>query len=38
MKRHELSGHGSRSLFTATAKRVHPRNGMSPVMRGGIRF
>lgn len=38
-KRHKLSSRGSKSLFTATAKRVHPKNGISsPVMRGGIRF
>lgn len=38
MKRKNLSRSGSRRLFTATAKKVHRRNGMGRPMRGGIRL
>lgn len=43
MKRHSMSNKYSQSLFTRTAKRVHPRNGTRLTgpggpMRGGIRL
>lgn len=39
MKRSKLSGGHSRKMFTNTARRVHPKNGLSAVpMRGGIRL
>lgn len=40
MKRHKLSGSGSRRLFRATAGRHHRKNGISavPMVRGGIRL
>jgi len=37
-KRSKMSRHHSKKLFTKTAKRVHPRNGAPPVMRGGYRI
>ena len=37
-KRNKLSRGGSRKLFTATAKKVHRKNGMGRPMRGGIRL
>lgn len=37
-KRKPLSNNGSKRLFTATAKKVHPKNGMARPMRGGIRL
>jgi hypothetical protein len=37
-KRKKLSRSGSRSLFTATAKKVHRKNGFGRPMRGGIRI
>lgn len=38
-KRHKVSRHGSRKLFTKSAKSVHPKNSMNAVvMRGGIRL
>lgn len=38
MKRKHLSGSSSRSLFTNTAKRTHPKNLGRSVMRGGYRL
>lgn len=38
MARHSMSSHGSRRLFTATAKKTHPRNLLGMPMRGGIRL
>lgn len=38
MARRPVSNSGSRSLFTATAKKVHPRNLLGMPMRGGIRL
>lgn len=40
MKRRKMSRKGSGRYFTATGKRVHPKNGLGPsvVMRGGIRL
>lgn len=37
-KRHKMGNKASKSLFTRTAKRVHPKNSNPIVMRGGIRF
>lgn len=36
-KRVKLNNQTSRKLFTRTAKKIHPKNGMT-VMRGGIRL
>lgn len=36
--RHKLSRKGSKRLFTATAKKVNPRNMLGAPMRGGIRL
>lgn len=38
MRRKKMSGSSSRSLFTNTAKRTHPRNINTSVMRGGYRL
>lgn len=38
MKRKRLSRKGSKRLFSATARKVHPRNVPSRPMRGGIRL
>lgn len=39
MKRNKVSNRGSRKLFTATAKRTHPKNTLDAIpMRGGIRL
>lgn len=38
MRRSKLSRRGSKRLYTATAKRVHRKNGMGRPMRGGIRL
>jgi hypothetical protein len=38
MKRKPMSRKKSGKLFSRTAKKVHPKNMKSPVMRGGIRF
>lgn len=41
-KRMKMSRKGSKSLFTATARKVHPKNRIGGVMvgpmRGGIRL
>jgi hypothetical protein len=44
-RRHKISGHGARKLFSRTAgnRHVHPKNGWSSQqgpgpMRGGIRL
>lgn len=38
-KRFKMRKGRSKSLFSRTASRVHPKNGMGPiVMRGGIRL
>ena len=38
-KRRSMQRKASKRLFSKTAERVHPKNGMgSPAMRGGIRF
>lgn len=39
MRRGKVSRGGSKSLFTATARRVHGKNALHAVpMRGGIRL
>lgn len=38
MRRHKMGNHGSRKLFTRTARRVNPKNVSPPPMRGGIRL
>lgn len=38
MKRKKLDGKYSRKLFTATARKVNPRNLLGMPMRGGIRM
>lgn len=38
MRRHSMSRRGSRRSFTRGASRVHKKNLMSHVMRGGIRL
>jgi hypothetical protein len=39
MKRHKLSGHHSKQMFTKHASKTHKRNMPSrTVMRGGIRL
>lgn len=38
MKRHKLSKRRSKKLFSKTARRVHRRNSMGRVMRGGFRI
>ena len=37
-RRKTLSRKGSKKLFTKTAKKVHGRNNMNTIMRGGIRL
>lgn len=37
-RRQKLSRGKSRKLFTKTAKKVHPKNGLGNPMRGGIRL
>lgn len=37
-KRHKVSKSGSRKLFTATAQKVHRKNVLKHVARGGIRL
>lgn len=37
-KRKPLSRSGSKRLFTATAKKVNPKNLLGAPMRGGIRL
>lgn len=37
-KRSRVNKRYSRRLFTRTAKRVHPKNLVNNVYRGGIRF
>ena len=38
-KRYKMGRKASKKVFTKTASRVHPKNGMgSPAMRGGIRL
>ena len=37
MKRRPMKAKSSRKLFSRTAKKVHRKNGLSP-MRGGIRI
>ncbi|WNK15099.1 MAG: hypothetical protein [Microvirus sp.] len=37
-KRHKMSGHKSRKLFSKTAGRTHKKNVQSNPMRGGIRL
>lgn len=36
--RNKMSRRRSKKMFTRTAKRVHPKNGMGRPMRGGIRM
>lgn len=40
MKRHKMGRSKSRRVFTKTAQRVHPKNGLGSggPMRGGIRL
>lgn len=38
MKRKRMSGSSSRSLFTNTAKRTHPKNLARGISRGGYRL
>lgn len=38
MRRHSMPNGRSKSLFTRTAKRVHPKNATPLPMRGGIRL
>jgi hypothetical protein len=38
MRRHKLSKRSSKKSFHKTAKKVHPKNTGTPVMRGGIRL
>jgi hypothetical protein len=37
-KRRHMSKHGSRKLFTHTARKTHPKNLRSMPMRGGFRI
>jgi len=37
-KRHKINNRKSKKMFTKTAKKVHPKNGMGMPMRGGIRL
>lgn len=37
-RRKKLTLKGSRKLFTATARKVHPKNNKDKPMRGGIRL
>lgn len=38
MRRKPMKKQKSRNLFTKTAEKVHPKNGNSRPMRGGIRL
>lgn len=38
MRRHKMSNHKSRKVFTRTARSVHPKNTPAMPMRGGIRL
>lgn len=38
MKRRKVGNSQSQHMFTRTARKVHPKNALGSVMRGGIRF